>query len=307
MSKLQILFFLFFVSLSPSNVRADDSFNQQALQFKDVFLKTPEAAEDGLKRSFSKDSLAVWAGIISSTAILYKYDEDILSSTQAQGRRWGLVNNDNTKTFWKVGQYDILRLPTDAASGLYFLGDGWLHVWIAGGFVGAGKLADSTRAVNTGYELLNGMIVSTVFSQALKHAFGRQSPNQSTGKRGRWRPFPAISAYNSRTAEYDAMPSGHIMTTTLVFTVIRGNFPEYDHYLMPLEVVWVSALAFGMVNNGVHWVSDYPLGIAMGYVFGKASLDIAKPKSEQKPGESHSSFFPGVDQGVVTANWLHEF
>lgn len=303
---VRILFLLVFVFYVFESQASEDSSVEPALTFKDVFVKAPVSAKDGLRRSFSRESIPVWAGILSSTAILYQYDEDILLSTQAQGRRWGLTNKDNTKTFVKLGAYDIFRLPTDGASTLYFLGDGWLHVWIAGGFVGAGKLSHNTRAVNTGYELLNGMIVSTVFSQALKHAFGRQSPNQSSEERGKWRPFPSIPAYNSRTAEYDAMPSGHIMTATLTFTVIRGNFPEYDNLLLPLEVVWLSALGFGMVNNGVHWVSDYPLGIAMGYVFGKASLDLAHPKDEfEKP--SRSTFFPGVDQGVATANWRYEF
>ena len=37
---------------------------------------------------------------------------------------------------------------------------------------------------------------------------------------------------------------------------------------------------FGMVNNGVHWASDYPLGIAMGYVFGKAATQLGRSYSE---------------------------
>jgi hypothetical protein len=71
-----------------------------------------------------------------------------------------------------------------------------------------------------------------------------------------------------------------VMTATMTFTVINEAYPEYSQYIIPLEVLWVSALGFQMVNNGVHWASDYPLGIAMGYVFGKVSANMGKQKSK---------------------------
>jgi hypothetical protein len=39
---------------------------------------------------------------------------------------------------------------------------------------------------------------------------------------------------------------------------------------------------FQMVNNGVHWVSDYPLGIAMGYVIGKIAAHLGENQSGNK-------------------------
>ena len=35
----------------------------------------------------------------------------------------------------------------------------------------------------------------------------------------------------------------------------------------------MTLLGFAMLNNGVHWAGDYPLGIAMGYVFAKVAVD----------------------------------
>lgn len=257
--------------------------------------------------SFNKKSIPSWIGILGSTALLYYYDEEIITEGQKLGRQWGLSNDDKTKTVIEVGPYNILRLPTDTASGLYFLGDGWLHGSIAAGFLATGYLSDATRPINTGIELVHGMAVSTLFSQLLKRAFGRESPNQSTATRGRWRPFPSIKAYNERTAEYDAMPSGHVMTATLTFTIIRGNYPEFDSILLPVEIAWLTALGFGMVNNGVHWASDYPLGIAMGYVFGKASLMLPKASEDKNGARSSSYFYPAVESGTVTANWIKRF
>lgn len=48
-----------------------------------------------------------------------------------------------------------------------------------------------------------------------------------------------------------------------------------------------------MVNNGVHWASDYPLGIAMGYVVGMEELKMGKTKAEKK--ESSWRVLPMLD------------
>lgn len=283
------------------------SADQERLKLTSIITGIPSTTVDAFSMSFSRKSIPVWIGILGSTALLYKYDEDIIREGQKLGRQWGLNNDDRTKTVLEAGPYNILRLPTDAASSLYFLGDGWLHGTIAASFLATGYIADETRPINTGIQLVHGMALSTLVSQGLKRAFGRESPNQSTEPRGRWRPFPSIKAYNERTAEYDAMPSGHVMTATLTFTIIRGNYPEYDHVLLPLEVVWLTALGFGMVNNGVHWASDYPLGIAMGYVFGKAALNLGKQDDDNKDEQKTSAFYPSLQQQTLTANWIKTF
>jgi hypothetical protein len=235
-----------------------------------LITELPNSAWDSLKFAFQRDSVPLWVAIINSSALLYQYDDEIYAGAKDLGRRWGLGNHDATRTVFKVGKYPILRLPSDTGSALYFLGDGWTHFAASLGFVAYGHLNDAPKAWNTGLQIFHGMIVSTVFNQALKRSTGRESPNQvETDPRGAWRPFPSVEAYNKQTAKYDAVPSGHVMTTTLVFTTIRLNYPEYDYVLLPLQAVWSTALMFQMVNNGVHWASDYPLGIAMGWAVAK--------------------------------------
>lgn len=281
----------------------------ERLNFLDIFKRIPQSLGVTADYSFSKGAIPAYVGILASTAFLYHYDEDILVGFKRQGRNWGMVNTDNTKSVFNIGDLEILRLPTDAASLLYSLGDGWTHTFIAGGFLASGYLRDNNRAINTGYEVIQGMMLSTVASQVFKRATGRQSPNQKSEERGAWRPFPSVAAYQARTAEYDAMPSGHIMTATMTFTVIRENYPEYDHVLLPLEVVYLAALGFGMVNNGVHWASDYPLGIGLGYVFGKGAASITKKNKEALDDtKPHSTYFPTVSpDGDVLANWSYQF
>ena len=273
------------------------------LPLKSVLIEIPTTTMSFLKTSFSQPAVPVWIGIIGSSAVLYHYDEDLYRGAQQTGRRWGLSNSDKTKTVFKLGQYDILRLPSDGASALYFLGDGWLDVAVAGSFFAVGSIGDHVRPYNTSLQLAHGLIVSAMFEQFLKHATGRESPSDQSEPRGKWRPFPSLKAYGANTAKYDAMPSGHMMTATLMFTIIRYNYQEYDYFLLPLEVTWLGTLGFAMLNNGVHWASDYPLGIGLGYVIGRSAVRMGQASNKQVKVASRWSYFPYfTSDGVTTLN-----
>lgn len=305
-------YILCIVLLGVSFAHAEDAdFESRRIPYKAVITDIPATTLDFLKESFSNEAIPAWAGIIASTGILYHYDEDLLLGAQATGRRWGLSNVDKTKTVAKLGNYDLLRLPTDTASALYFLGDGWTDMVATGAFWATGYFGKHVRPFNTSLQLLHGMTVSGIFVQLLKRATGRESPSERSEKRGAWRPFTPPSKYDKHVSKYDAYPSGHVMTTTLVFTIIRSNYPEYDHYLLPLEVTWISVLSFAMMNNAVHWASDYPLAIGMGYVIGKSSLKLGKPKTKEEAAKAETEweFFPGVasDDSTTTINAIRSF
>ncbi len=282
----------------------------EKVEFKKLFTDMPDTTWHFLKRSFARDSIPGWALILTTSWATYYYDADIYEGTQRTGRRWGLSNFDKTRTVWKVGQYDILRLPSDTNSALYFLGDGWLHLGTAAAMLGTGYFGDHVRPYNTGLQLFHGMTISTVVSQIIKRSTGREVPSDRTEPRGKWRPFPSPKAYDANTAKYDAIPSGHIMTATLVFTIIRGNYPEHNWWLFPTEIIYLSALGFSMVNNGVHWVSDYPLGIAIGYMIGKSSLRMGRQKdfeNEQKEARNWNLVPSFSSEGVPTINAVKAF
>lgn len=270
---------------------------EQKLSPWSVISKIPETSMTALKMSFSKEAVWPWVGIIGSTWLLYEYDPDILREIQKGGRDWGIGNEEKTRTFIRIGSQDILRLPTDTGSSIYFFGDGWTHISTAVGFFLVGHYGDKPRAYNTGIELFHAYTVSTIFSQIIKRSTGREAPSDRSEARGKWRPFPSISAYNDDTAKYDAMPSGHIMTATITFTVLNHNYPEYSHWIIPIGTVWVTALGLQMVNNSVHWASDYPLGIAMGLLFGNISAKLSDPKPEEDAQKSswNFQFYPSVD------------
>ena len=267
---IQLLVGLILLS-APNFARAEEP-----IPYLKLITEIPATSLRGMDTAFSKKAVPWWAGIIASTAVLYHNDEVVLRDIQREGRNAGIGNEDNTRPILYVGDIDLIRLPTDTGSFLYFLGDGWMHFSIAGGFYFYGRNNNDSRAFNTGLRIAHGMAVSTIFSQFLKRATGRESPYVRSEDKGKWSPFPSLKEYQSKTPHYDAMPSGHVMTATLVFTVIDEAYPEYAVYTRSIGGAWVSLLMWQMVNNGVHWASDYPLGIAMGYVFGKSAAQMGK-------------------------------
>lgn len=285
--------------------------HQYRVKFWDTVTEIPQTALDGLKSSISKEAILPWALITASTLYTYSYDQDMVNEVQRWGRKSGIGNADMTRTVANLGEYPLLRVPTDTGSALYFLGDGWTHFGIAGSFLLAGQIKKRNRPHNTGLQIVHGMMVSTMFNQFLKRTTGRETPNGASEPRGKWRPFPSIAAYNKDQSKYDAFPSGHVMTATVVFTVININYPEYSMVTIPIASVWISVLALQMMNNGVHWASDYPLAIGMGWLFGKLATRLGKPPEQQTVKEAATStiYYPSIhaESGTPTLNVMYRF
>ncbi len=103
--------------------------------------------------------------------------------------------------------------------------------------------------------------------QVLKHVTGRETPNTASTPTGVWRFFPNQSEYHKHVSTYDAFPSGHVTTTLAAVIVIAENYPEV-WWIRPVGYVLTGLVAWGMVGTGIHWYSDYPLSVALGYTFG---------------------------------------
>ncbi|MDA8132366.1 MAG: phosphatase PAP2 family protein [Elusimicrobia bacterium] len=222
-----------------------------------------------LKDSFRKENLPWFAAIGASTLFLIEYDQKIYVNTRRAGRKLGISSADKTKTYLKVGGVSIFRGPSDLGSAFYFIGDGWLNLGLFGYFEIAGRLKDDWRALQTGHQLAEGLIVTGFTTQVMKRISGRETPRAATAPRGVWRMFPSFKDFQSHRTRYDAFPSGHLATCMMTLTVIAENYPDRK-YIKPLGYSLLGALSFQMVNNGVHWASDYPLGLAVGYGIGKA-------------------------------------
>ena len=227
---------------------------------------------DAYEVAVSDEAVPYWWAIALSTAALTAVDDRLIQEAQKLGQKWGIQSKDNTKTFVSYQGMDVLRLPTDLGSALYFIGDGWTHSAIAAGFLVAGSWTDNDKTFNVGFALVEGMVTTTIATQFLKHITGHETPNKATAPNGRWRLFPNQWDYAACVACYDAFPSGHLAVGSMTLTVLHKNYPD-NPYIIPVGVTLLSALSFQMMNNGVHWASDYPLAIGIGYTFGTIAFE----------------------------------
>ncbi|RZL13880.1 MAG: phosphatase PAP2 family protein, partial [Hymenobacter sp.] len=227
---------------------------------------------------FKRDNLPAFAAIALASVGLYAADEGILHGAQNFGRAIGLDASSTQKTlvYWPlyIGKAKVpfeFNVPSNLNSTFYFLGDGWTHLTIATSFLAYGVIKKDNRASQTASQLGEAILSTGLVVQALKRTTGRQSPFRSTQDRGRWFFLPSYNTYQRNVSNYDAFPTGHLATAMATVTVIAENYPEY-HFIRPVGYGLMGLLGYAMLNNGVHWASDYPLGIALGYGFAKIAV-----------------------------------
>lgn len=232
--------------------------------------------KDFWRAAFQKDNVPLLIGLGASTGLLIAADQRLYEGTYRLGTRWGISHAGQQKPFMKTklpGFNYTIRLsgPHDVGTGIYFLGDGITHFSIAAGFIGTGFAAHDPRALQTGSQLVEAIFTTGIVVQVLKHVTGREDPVVGTSPGGKWRFFPNQKDYAKHVNHYDAYPSGHLATAMATVSVIAMNYPEYE-WIRPVGYTLMVPLAFQMVNNGVHWYSDYPLALALGYGFAKIAV-----------------------------------
>jgi membrane-associated phospholipid phosphatase len=248
------------------------------------FSQSPKDFSLFIKNSFAKENLKNLGYITASTLVLIKYDREIYEETQRFGRRMNISNKDKTKTFISFNGTSIFRGPTDLGSAMYFIGDGWVSILLFGSFKTYGILENDLRASKTANQIAEGLFITGFTTQFLKWSFGREMPNSAEiDTTGKWRGFS--KDYIKHRRRYDAFPSGHLATGAMCLSVISYNYPE-KKYIKPLGYSLLTLLSFQMINNGVHWASDYPLGFAIGWGIGRA---IASRNQINKGIENKSS------------------
>ncbi|MDD2797898.1 MAG: phosphatase PAP2 family protein [Bacteroidales bacterium] len=226
------------------------------------------------KQLWEKETIVPALGIAASTALLIAYDGKIYDGVRRFCDHIGLSPDNNTINLTGNRAF-AFNIPTDLSSGLYYIGDGITEMGIAGGIWTYGLITKDVRAIRTASELAEGMVAVGATVQILKHITMRETPERrSLGfPNGKWRwinlrdPLGSIKQYASSVPTYDAYPSGHLITAMMTTTVIAKNYPE-KKWIKPVGYTLMALCGFQMINNGVHWASDYPLAIGLGYAFG---------------------------------------
>ncbi len=170
---------------------------------------------------------------------------------------------------WRLSDrlYKSSSFAKETSDFFEYLGDGRPQFGLAAGFAVYGLAAGDKRAIRTGSQVVEAILACGVVVQVIKHTTGRESPIVSTAPGGIWVLFPNQIEYHKHVPQFDAYPSGHIATALATVTVVAENYPEWT-WVRPVGYTIVGLIGVAMANTGIHWYSDYPLGLALGYSFG---------------------------------------
>ena len=249
----------------------------------DVFRFIPDDLYQLGKFTIQKENLKWDALALGSTAVLIPFDQKILDSSDKLGSKLGGWEKDSQ---YKKAFGILSIIPQNIPSAVYYIGNGGTTLLLSGVFYSIGKFnKNDLRALNTSNELIESIISVGITTQTIKRITGRQSPVRALfddNDGGNWQLFPSFKSYQSNTPNYDAMPSGHLATFMAAVTIISTNYPEIK-WIKPVGYSLTSLLAFNMLTGKVHWASDYPIAILIGYVMGKniANRRINKIKKNE--------------------------
>ncbi len=236
-------------------------------------IKIPRTYAVAAHNVFRKENLKPFAIIAATTAVLLIVDQDIADKTQQASRYIGL---DNTRSYGKsikVLGLDLYDTPKNLNTVIYSIGEGIPPLLIAGGMWGYGAAKKDFRAISTASQIVQATTAAGFMTQFIKRISGRESPFRATQDGGKWRPFPKPSTYQKNVSMYDAFSSGHMGTMVATYVVITENYPE-KKWIRPVGISIMSLVGLAMINNDVHWASDYPLAVGVGYAFGKATVHL---------------------------------
>ena len=207
----------------------------------------PRDMSQWTQSSFRDDKIADWALVSGLTVALFVTDD----ITYTPSKRF--FESSERAGYWSNFAAEI--------------GDGRTQFGVAGAFAAYGLVLGDQRALRTGSQIVEVVLASGAIIQVLKHVTGRESPFTRSSPTGIWKFFPDQIQYHKHVPAYDAFPSGHICTSMATVTVIAENYPEVK-WIRPVGYLFCAVIGAGMANNGIHWYSDYPLGIFIGYSFG---------------------------------------
>ncbi len=249
-----------------------------SLEWYTMFTRIPGDWARYSRQTFRSENIPAFVGMTALTGALVATDEET----------WQLSHRLYHNSSFAHSTSDFFE----------YLGDGRPQFGLAGAFALYGFAWSDHRALRTASQLVETILACGTVVQVLKHITGRQSPIVSTRPGGVWDLFPNQIQYHKHVPSYDAYPSGHIATAMATITVVEENYPEWT-WLKPVGYTIVALIGISMGNTGIHWYSDYPLGIALGYSFGllAAHPERALRDEAQQAGKPQVSFGPVITSG----------
>lgn len=273
----------------------------------EFITRVPRDIKEFGKNTFRKKNIPMALGIIGTTGILLLLDQHLVDKAHHIGDQNGISHTNYQKTLFSIpmgkAKFDV-EGPFDSGSALYFIGDGWVTVMLAGGLLSYGAMNSDNRALQTASQMGEAILASGLIAQTLKHITGRGSPFTTGEPGGSWHFLPNQKSYAGHVATYDAFPSGHLTASMATLTVLAENYPEHQ-WIRPVGYSLFGLLGFQMLNNGVHWASDYPLALLLGYSFGKIASSHGHRANTQ--ANSNLEFLPYSNDGLPGSQLTYHF
>lgn len=235
-------------------------------KISDIFNKIPRNFGKSATLMVSKPYYPYGLASLAATVAIIPADPWLIEESRNFGKNLGL---NEAHTYKKLGFLKII--PADVNSAMYFIGNGTTFLIISGGLATYGLITNNYRAKSVSMQLVESIIVSGLFVQPFKRLSGRESPfiTFDEGRRhSHWTFAPSFAAYQRDTPNYDAMPSGHLTTAMSALTVLIENYPDHK-WIKPVGYTALGLMAFEMMQSKVHWASDYPIALFVGYITGK--------------------------------------
>jgi membrane-associated phospholipid phosphatase len=198
-------------------------------------------------RGWDKADWSTAAVILSVTAGLYAYDQDLKDWAQRQRNK----TTDDLATILTPFGNVLYALP---AAGLVYL---------------YGEVQESEKAKRIGLLGAESIVLAGAFTGVIKIAGHRHRPD--TGDQyNRW-DGPGLSTDNL------SFPSLHASTAFALATVVAEE--SGSPYVASAAYGIASLVALARVNDNEHWSSDIVFGSAIGYFTGRAVLRYHQKKN----------------------------
>jgi hypothetical protein len=254
-----------------SSLKTENTFS-----WHDPITKLPNDFYSFGKNIFNKNNISAIAGLTFLTGFLISVDHETIQPFRTSYKTSHAINKWSKNISW--------------------LGGGEFHLIMASAFGGVGLIFNDNRAIRTALQMVEAEFATGLTVQILKRISGRESPQSATNNRGSFRPFPNIHDYSRNETKYYSFPSGHVSTSVALLTVIADNYPEVS-WIKPVGYSAIGLIGIGLAARGWHWFSDYPLAIAIGYLFGK-SITGRNNLLQKNDDNSSWSIYPDYKNGM---------